>query len=47
MMDLLDFRMGMTLASFQMLMMLLVASEKLKMSVRALMKCGPRCLKCK
>ena len=39
--DLLGFRMGMILASFQMLGMLLVLSEKLKMSARALKACGP------
>ena len=44
---LLGFRMGMILASFQMLGMLLVVSERLKMSVRALMACRPICLRCK
>ena len=45
--DLLNFRIGVTLATFQMLRRLLVVSERLKMYVRALMaSCGPRCLRC-
>ena len=45
--DLFGFRIGIILASFQVLGMLLFVSEKLKMSVRALMPCGPRCFRCK
>ena len=45
--NLLGFRMGMILANFQMLGMLLVMSERLKMSVRSLMACVPRCVRCK
>ena len=44
---LLGFSMGIILASFQMLGILLVVSERLNMSVRALMACGPRCFECK
>lgn len=44
---LLGFRMGIILASFQVLGILLFVSEKLKMFVRVLMACGPRCLRCR
>ena len=40
---LLGFRIGMILACFQVLGILLFWSEKLKMSVKALMSCGPIC----
>ena len=44
---LLGFRIGIILASFHMLGMLLFVIEKLKMSVRVLMACGPKCFRCK
>jgi len=43
---LLGFKIGMILANFQVLGILLFCSEKLKMSVKALMASGPRCLRC-
>lgn len=45
--DLLGFRIGIILASFHMLGILLDVSDRLKMSVRALMACGPKCFKCR
>ena len=44
--DLLGLSMGITLAVFQMLGMVLCCMEWLKMLVSALMACGPRCLRC-
>ena len=44
--DFLGFNMGTILAIFQMLGMVLCLREWLKMSVRILMACGPRCFKC-
>ena len=41
------FSIGVILASFQMLGMQLCVMEWLKMSVRALMACLPRCFRCK
>ena len=43
---LLGFRIGIILASFQVLGILLFCSEKLKMSVKALMASGPKCFRC-
>jgi len=44
---LLGFRIGMILASFHMLGIVFCVIDRLKMSVRALMACGPKCLRCK
>ena len=41
------FRSGIIFATFHVLGMLFVVSDVLKMSVRALMACGPRCFRCK
>jgi len=41
------FRIGSILAVFQMLGILLLASDRLKMFVRTLMACGPKCLRCR
>ena len=42
---LLGLRIGMIFAIFQMLGMLLVWTDRLNMSVRALMPCGPKCFR--
>ena len=43
---LLGFRIGIIFAVFQMLGMELVWTDRLNMSVRALIPCGPRCFRC-
>lgn len=45
--DLLGFRIGIILAVFQILGIMLCVMEWLKMSVRALMATGPKCFRCR
>ena len=45
--DLLDFRIGIILDSFHLFGIVLCCTEKLKMSVRVLMACGPKCFRCR